>query len=122
MEQGVWYAAPDEIGPYAAAAPAGLVNITMNVTTKAFDPAVATTQGDLWLAAVEGLPVFSSFAPVTIKPGETRIVNVTITPAGVAGTVVRGTLYVDDFVGALPPYAFTTGDEVAAIPYTYTIK
>jgi hypothetical protein len=122
VEQGIWYAAPDEIGPYAAAAPPGLVNVTMNVTAKPFDPAVTTKQGDLWLAAVQGAPVFATFAPVTIKPGQTKIIDVTITPAGPSGTVVSGYLYVDDLVGALPPYSTITGDELAAIPYTYTIK
>jgi hypothetical protein len=122
VEQGLWYAAPDEIGPYAAAAPPGLVNVTMNVTTKAFDPAVSTTEGDLWLAAIEGLPALSNFNPITIKPGQTKVIKVTITPAGAAGTVVTGNLYVDSSVGALPPYLTTTGDELAAIPYAYTIS
>jgi hypothetical protein len=31
-------------------------------------------------------------------------------------------LYVDDVVGDLPPYGQLTGDQVAAIPYTYTIE
>jgi hypothetical protein len=48
-------------------------------------------------------------------------VNVTITPAGSSGTVVSGTLYVDDVVGDLPPYGTTTGNQLAAIPYSYTI-
>jgi hypothetical protein len=121
VEQGFWFAAPDEIGPYAAAAPVGLVNVTMNATTKAFDPAVSTPQGDLWLAAIEGLPVLSTFDPITIKPGQTKVITVTIKPAGTAGTVVTGNLYVNSFVGALPPSLFSLGDELAAIPYTYTI-
>jgi len=42
---------------------------------------------------------------------------VTLTPSGPAGIVSSGVLYVDDF------NAFAqTGDELAAIPYTYTIK
>jgi hypothetical protein len=36
--------------------------------------------------------------------------------------VVSGDLYVDDFVGDIPPYGQEAGDELAAIPYTYTIK
>jgi hypothetical protein len=41
---------------------------------------------------------------------------VTVTPKGPKGTVVRGTLYVDDFS------TFTSsGDELAGIPYTYKI-
>jgi len=47
---------------------------------------------------------------------------VTITPAGASGTVVQGTLYVDDIVGNVPPYGQLAGDELAAFPYTYTIK
>ena len=49
--------------------------------------------------------------------------NVTITPSGPAGTVVSGNLYVDDFDSNVPPpvTSQTSGDELAAIPYTYTI-
>ena len=63
-----------------------------------------------------------SFAPVVIEPGQTVIVNVTITPTGASGTVVKGNLYVDAAQSALPPYGQLTGSELAAIPYTYTIK
>ena len=46
----------------------------------------------------------------------------TITPSGASGTVVSGTLYVDDFVSNVPPYGQIAGDELAALPYSYTIK
>jgi hypothetical protein len=38
--------------------------------------------------------------------------------------VIRGDLYVDDIVGAVPHSgsATGTGDELAALPYTYTIR
>lgn len=121
VEPGIWTASPDEIGPYSGPAPAGLVNMSLTATTREFDPAVSTTQGDLWLASVQGLAVFSTFEPLIIEPGESAIVNVTITPAGSSGTVVSGTLYVDDVVGDLPPYGTTTGNQLAAIPYSYTI-
>ncbi len=45
----------------------------------------------------------------------------TITPAGAAGTVVSGNLYVDTFDGNVPPYGQQGGDELAALPYTYTV-
>jgi Subtilase family len=122
LEQGLWFAAPTEIGPYAGPAPAGFVNMTMTATTKEFDPAVTTAQGDIWTASIQGLSVFGTFAPVTINPGQSSVIKVTITPSGASGTVVSGTLYVDDFVGSLPPYGTTTGNELAAIPYSYTIK
>jgi hypothetical protein len=121
VSPGLWYANPDEIGPYSGAAPAGFVNASMTATTKNFDAAVTTDGGDLWLGAVEGLAVFNTFAPVVINPGESGVINVTITPDGTPGTVVTGTLYVDDSVGAVPPYFQTTGDELAALPYAYTI-
>jgi hypothetical protein len=123
VEPGVWFAAPDEIGPYPpGGAPAGTVTSSMIATTKAFDPAVTTAGGDIWLAAVNGLSTFSSFSPVVINPGQTVVINVTITPSGSSGTVVSGNLYVDDYVSSVPPFGQTSGDELAALPYTYTIK
>ncbi len=35
--------------------------------------------------------------------------------------MVSGTLYVDDFLTNVPPYGQQGADEMAAIPYTYTI-
>ena len=122
-QPGVWFAGPGEVGPYPpGGAPAGTVSSTMTATTKPFDPAVTTAGGDVWLAAVNGLAAFSSFAPVIINPGQTVVINVTITPSGPSGTVVSGQLYVDDYASSVPPFGQTAGDELAAIPYTYTIK
>jgi hypothetical protein len=47
---------------------------------------------------------------------------VTITPSGASGTTVHGTLYVDDFVSGVPPYGQAAGDELAGLPYAYTIN
>ena len=47
--------------------------------------------------------------------------HVTITPAGAAGSTVHGTLYVDDFTSGVPPSGQFTGDELAGLPYAYTI-
>jgi len=120
---GEWYAAPTECGPYAAtasppSAPAGSASISMAVQTKPFDSAVTSTTGDLWLAATNPSAPFS---PVMIDPGQTVVVDVTITPSGTPGTVVTGTLYIDDLTGSVPPYGQLSGDELAAIPYAYTI-
>jgi Subtilase family len=118
---GVWSAEPDECGPYPGPAPAGTASTTMTAQTRRFDPAVSSATGDLWLAA---LSPSTAFSPVAIAAGHSAIVGATITPSGVAGTVVRGTLYVDDTVGAVPHSASATGtgDELAALPYTYTVK
>jgi hypothetical protein len=90
------------------------VSVSLSANTKPFDPAVASTPGDLW--------TLGAFSPVVIAPGQTATINVTITPVGPSGTVVAGTLYVDDLVDNVPPYGQTTGDELAAFPYRYTIK
>jgi Subtilase family len=122
VSQGLWNAYPTEFGPYpAGGATPALATMTMNATTKAFDPAVSSATGDLWLSATNP-STLSSFAPVTINPGQTGVIEVTITPSGPSGTVVSGNLYVDDLVGDLPPYGQTTGDELAAIPYRYIIQ
>jgi hypothetical protein len=116
---GVWFADPDECGPYSGPAPAGTVSSTMTAQTKEFDSAVTSATGDLWLAALNPAATFS---PVVINPGQSATVDVTITPSGADGTVVTGNLYVDDFASDVPPYGQETGDELAALPYTYTIK
>ena len=116
---GAWFATPDECGPFSGPAPAGTVKMAMVATTKAFDPAVTSGTSDAWLAATNPA---ATFLPLLLNPGQTGTINVTITPSGASGTVVSGTLYVDDFVGGVPPYGQITDDELAALPYTYTIK
>jgi hypothetical protein len=116
---GEWYAAPTECGPYPGPAPAGSATVTMTAQTKAFDPAVTSPTGDAWLFAVNP---DAAFTPLVLGPGQTATVDVTITPFGAAGTVVRGDLYIDDLTDDVPPYAQFSGDELAALPYTYTIK
>jgi hypothetical protein len=113
-----WSASPDEIGPYAGPAPSGFVNAALTATTKLFDPAVTSTTGDFWLESVGST---ASFAPVTLNPGQSTVVDVTITPSGAAGSVVAGTLYVDSYLPSVPPYATQTADELVALPYSYTI-
>jgi Subtilase family len=115
---GGWLAGPTECGPYAQQAPAGTATISMSVTAKTFDSAVTSTTGDIWPGTV-GLP--GTATPVVVNPGQTVTINVTITPNAAAGTVVSGNLYVDDFVSSVPPYGQQTGDELAALPYEYTV-
>jgi len=115
---GLWFGAPSECGPYAGSAPAGTATMSLSAVTKAFDPAVTSPTGDAWLTAVNPATTFS---PVTINPGQSATINVTITPSAAAGTVVSGDLYVDDFVSGVPPYGQLTGDELVAIPYEYTV-
>jgi hypothetical protein len=119
IQDGVWFATPSECGPYSGPAPAGTVSSAMTVQAKQFDTTVSSDTGDIMLAAINPAATFS---PVVINPGQTATINVTITPVGAAGTVVSGNLYVDDFISNVPPYGQLAGDELAALPYTYTIK
>jgi hypothetical protein len=123
VTSGGWYAGPSECGPYAGPAPTGTATISMTAQLKPFDTTVTSAPGDLWLAAVDGPAALSSFTPVVINPGQTVTINVTITPSGSSGTVVSGNLYIDTYATGLPTavYAQLAGDELAALPYEYTI-
>jgi len=121
VQPGFWFASPSEIGPYPGPAPAGLVNMSLVATTKAFDTSITSPGGDLWQAAVD-LNVLGTFEAFVVGPGETVTVPVTITPTGSPGTRVSGVVYLDAFENGVPPYGEPTGDEVAAIPYSYTIE
>jgi hypothetical protein len=116
---GLWYAGPTECGPYAAPAPTGTATTNMTVQTKGFDTSVTSKTGDLFydLAVDPAL----GFDPVVIDPGQTVVVDVTITPSGPSGTVVNGTLYVDDAIAGISPYGQESGDELIGLPYSYTI-
>jgi len=118
---GTWYAYPSECGPYPTGAVSGTAVMNASVTAKAFDSAVTSDTGDLWPGAVNPSSL-SSFKPVVIDPGDTVTIDVTITPSGTSGTVVSGNLYVDDFLTSVPPYGQISGDELTALPYTYTIQ
>ncbi|MFZ3263245.1 MAG: S8 family serine peptidase [Terriglobales bacterium] len=116
---GFWFATPSEIGPYPAGAPAGTVSMAMQATIKEFDSSMTSETGDLMLASINPATTFS---PVVINPGQTAVVNVTITPSGTSGTEVSGTLYIDDFLTNVPPYGQQSGDEIVALPYKYKIQ
>jgi hypothetical protein len=117
---GGWGSAPSECGPYPTGAPAGTLNyVNMTAQTKQFDPTMTSDTGDFWLASTDPSTPFS---PVIVKPGQSAVIDVTITPSGAKNTKVQGTLYVDDFVSGLPVSGQSAGDELAALPYAYMIK
>jgi len=117
---GNWFAAPSEFGPYPdGGVTGGEGRMTMTATTRAFDRSITSGTGDLWLASLNPL---AQFIPFTLAPGDSAVVTVRIKPEGASGTVVRGDLFIDDYVAAVPPYGQATGDELVAIPYAYKIK
>ncbi|HEX5496106.1 MAG TPA: S8 family serine peptidase [Mycobacteriales bacterium] len=114
LAPGLWFGQPGQVGPFTQPAPTGTVKLTARARTQRFDPAVTSSVGDPWLASVR--PAAADTNPLTLEPGQTGTIQVTITPQGTPGTVVRAVLYVDDFSGAT-----ASGDELSAIPYSYTI-
>jgi hypothetical protein len=119
VTQGLWFAVPSEVGPYGAGkAAAATASMTMRATTEAFDPTATSPVGDFWKFGVASLARSASYNLFTVNSGQTRTLTLTIKPSGKAGTVVRGILYVDDFVDSLQ---FLSGSQLVAIPYEYTI-
>jgi hypothetical protein len=117
---GVWAAAPTGCGPYPpGGAHPGTVTNGITAQGKPFDTSVTSDTSDLWLQSVDPSATVS---PVVIQPGQTGTINVTFTPSGAKGSVVNGTLYLDDITDAVPAYYQFSGDELAAVPYSYTIK
>jgi hypothetical protein len=119
VTQGLWFAVPSEVGPYGAGkAAAATASMTMRATTQAFDLTATSPEGDFWKFGVAPLARSASYNLFTVNPGQTRTLALTIRPSGKPGTVVRGTLYIDDFVDSLQ---FLSGSQLVAIPYQYTI-
>jgi hypothetical protein len=114
ISQGKWLLEADRVGPFGAAPSPGTANLAVVAHTKGFDAAVTSSTGDQWLATVKATA--PSFTPVEVDAGTTGTITVTFTPTAPKGTLVTGILYVDD-----TSVSNQAGDELAAIPYTYTV-
>jgi hypothetical protein len=124
---GDWTVTPFLQGPTGPnQAPSQPATASMTATHAAFDPAVSSATGDLWLGSLDPNTLFT---PIVVDPGQSATIPVTITPSGSSGTVVSGTLYLS--AASFLPSAVTfnvlpdnapEGSDVAAFPYTYTIK
>ena len=82
--------------------------MSASMRTAAFDPAVTSTTDDPFRIAVD--PSSDGYGtPVFIKPGHVGAIEVTMTPRGKKGSVVRGHL------NLVTPSFFPTGP-TAALP------
>ena len=131
VARGLWGSFVQQIGPFTdAGAPAGTTMLTATATTQPLDPAVTSAAGDPYAPGFTGTAPTGT--PVLVNPGQSGSVNVTITPSAKPGTVVHGVIYVvtspfngDNtlaraIAGGLGAVD-TSGDVLAAIPYTYTV-
>jgi hypothetical protein len=113
---GYWYIFPSLIGPYGpSGAPTEPVQTYASVLMKPFDPTITGDSGNVWQDLTFGT---NTFNPLILAPGQSGTINLTITPdRSQVGHTVTGYIYLDTFNSTV-----FTGDEVARIPYTYTVS
>jgi hypothetical protein len=109
---GFFFALPEATGPFAAPTTA-TVNLAAVARTNPFDSAVTSTSGDVWAQSVDASAPYS---PLTLNPGQTGTITLTITPNAPKGTVVHGFIGVDTL-----NLATASGDELINIPYSYKV-
>jgi hypothetical protein len=107
-----WVALPEATGPFTTGT-SGTVNLAAVANTNPFDSAVTSTSGDVWAQSVNPNAPYS---PLTLAPGQTGTITLTITPNAAKGTVVHGFIGVDTL-----NLATASGDELVNIPYSYKI-
>jgi hypothetical protein len=121
VSPGLWGLVPTEIGPFGSAgATASTAFVALNAVTKAFDPQVTTSTGNLWLYVNLGEGTFN---PVYIPAGATRTITITIKSGARPGSRERGTLYIEDVAvaGVVGLFGVPTGDVLTSIPYSFRI-
>jgi hypothetical protein len=120
---GFWAMFPSEIGPFGSSG----ANTAVTATAYAqawmpqFDPTVTTATSDLW-SAYNHVTNPDDYKPVKVGPGKTVAIGLSITPSAAPGTTVNGVINVDDdyvFSPFIGPDA--GGDQLASIPYSYTV-
>jgi hypothetical protein len=129
LATGEWDVLPVLAGTFGTTGPPSeSATTSASVITSPFDSTVTSPTGDLESDSANPATSLTSFAPITVDPGQTATVPVTITPSGASGTKVTGTLYLDDVAdfefGSIQDAVvnFPQADQVAALPYQYTIK
>jgi hypothetical protein len=114
LAPGTWFALPEPLGPFP---PTGLVGATASVSaaavTNLLDPAVSASSGNAWAAFSFGS---GPYTPVSLDPGQSGTITLTITPVAPKGSIVHGFVELETF------NSFTlSADEIVVIPYAYKV-
>jgi hypothetical protein len=91
----------------------GTATLTGVAITNPFATDISSSTGDIWAQTVNAS---APYAPMTLAPGQSGTITLTITPNEPKGTVVRGFIAVDTYNSAT-----FSGDELINVPYTYTV-
>jgi hypothetical protein len=117
---GYWSPYVQEIGPFNNdGAPAATTTLLANARTAGFDPTITSSTGDSWVESVDPTADFGT--PLIIEPGAVGKITLTITPTAAKGTTVNGVLNLVTVPAVVGETFFTTGDVIAALPYSYTV-
>jgi hypothetical protein len=109
---GQFWAACEPVGPFSGPV-TGSAKLVMVAIASPFDTAISASTGDIWAQTVNAS---APYTPMTLAPGQSGTITLTITPNAPKGTVVRGFIAVDTFNPAT-----SSGDELVNIPYSYTV-
>jgi subtilisin family serine protease len=109
---GFFFGLPEATGPFTTGT-TGTVNLAAVANTNPFDSAVTSTSGDVWALSVNASAPYS---PLTLNPGQTGTITLTITPNAPKGTVIHGFIGVDTL-----NLATVSGDELVNVPYSYKV-
>lgn len=117
---GVWFTDLNEVGYVGPdGAPTADAQVNLSAKTLGFDDAVTSSTGDFWSVVTD--PTADIGAPITIAPGATASITVSISPTAAKGSTVSGSL----FIYTTPSFAYasfnTTGDVLAQVPYSYKV-
>ncbi len=116
VNPGDWELVSDQVGPFpASGAPSGYAILDVHVQAAPFDTSVTSTVPDIVQDLFTQGDQKALPSELNVAAGATGTIPITITPKLPVGTVVTGTIYVDEAWPELTP------EVLAAIPYEYTV-
>ena len=120
VSTGIWYTDVNEIGAVGPSGPPTADSqVDLTARTPDFDTAVTSSTGDFWPVVLD--PQADIGTPVTIQPGGSATVTVSIKPTGKVGSTVHGVLNVIVPPSFAYPNFNTTGDVITSLDYAYTV-